>query len=123
MSDVCKNLRAFCIRNESVANLFSFLGGVGLLAAIWVAIYFQTDIMHWVHGNVLLHGLILGAATLAGSVVIFGLFCLGFSEHTHEHANCAHAYRGRGKGKPLFPWLYQTIGHLGANPRWRLPRH
>lgn len=121
MDEVCRNLRAFCIRNESAANMFAFLGAASLLATIWVAIYFQTDILYWVHSNPLLHGLILGAATLVGSLIIFGLLCLGFSEHTHEHRSCSHAYRGRGKSKPLFPGLYRTISHLGANPRWRLP--
>ncbi|KAF0136623.1 MAG: hypothetical protein FD153_1902 [Rhodospirillaceae bacterium] len=123
MSEVCRSLRAFCIRNESAANVFAFLGAAGFLVAIWVAIYFQSGILHWVYRNPLLHGLILGGGTLAGSLVIFSLLCLGFSEHTHEHKTCTHAYRGRGKGKPLFPWLYQTISHLGANPRWRVPRH
>lgn len=121
MNKACRNLRAFCIRNEYAGNISAFLGVAGLLIAIWVAIDFQTGILHWVHTNPLLHSLILGITTMVGSLVIFGLLCLGFSEHTHEHRSCSHAYRGRGKGKPLFPWLYRTIGHLGANPRWRLP--
>lgn len=121
MSWVCKNLRAFCIRNESAANTFAFLGVASLLATIWVAIYFQIDVLYWLQSNPLLHSLILGATTLGSSLLIFGFLCLGFSEYTHEHRNCSHAYRGRGKGKPLFPGFYKTISHLGANPRWRLP--
>lgn len=123
MTAVCKNLKAFCVRNESAANVFAFLGAASLLATIWVAIDYQQVILTWVRINPLVHGLALGSATLLGSLVIFGLLCLGFSEHTDEHHSCLHAYRGRGKGKPLFPGLHKHVEHLGMNPRWRMPHH
>ncbi|MEO5375419.1 MAG: hypothetical protein H7840_14295 [Alphaproteobacteria bacterium] len=122
MSILCNGLREYCKRNEYAANTFAFLGAASLLATIWVAIDFQLVILSWVSLNPLVHGLMLGGATLGGSLLIFGLLCLGFSEHTHEHKTCVHAYRGRGKGKPLFPGVHRTIEHLGMNPRWRLSR-
>ena len=114
----CKSLRAFCLRHEGVANLFAFLGVAGLLAAVWVVVSFQLPILMWVQANPLFHGLLLGAATVLGSVAIFGMLCLGFSEHTDEHKSCIHAFRGRGSSRPLFPIVHHWVNHLGMNPRW-----
>lgn len=123
MSILCNGLKEYCRRNETAANVFAFLGAASLLATIWVAIDFQLAIMSWVRLNPLVNGVLLGVGTIGGSLAIFGLLCLGFSEHTHEHKSCAHAFRGRGGGRPLFPGLHRYVDHLGMNPRWRLHRN
>lgn len=113
-------LKRHCIRNETTANVFAFLGGASFLALIWVAIDYQQPIMNWVRANPLVHGVALGGGTLVSVLAIFTFLFLGFSEQTDEHKSCAHAFRGRGRGKPLFPGLHKHVSHLGMNPRWRL---
>ncbi len=116
MTNVCSTLKRFCLRNEWAQLTFAVLGTVLFIGTIWVLLSFQQVVLHWLGQNVLIHGLLFGAATLVDTLLIFGLLCLGFSESAHEDRHCIHAFRGR-RHRPLVPHVSELAGRLGKNPR------
>ena len=119
MRVVCGQLRGFCLSNEWAASAFAAVGVGIFIATIWAVIDFHALIQAWILQNLLFHGLLFGAATLADIMLIFGFLCLGFSECATENKNCVHAYRGRRSS--LFPGAIHWVESLGKNPR-RHPR-
>jgi|GEM_PF-1280015 len=119
MRIVCGQLRGFCIKNEWAASAFALLGVAMFIGSIWAVVDFNPLIQEWIFQNLLFHGLLFGAATMADVMLIFGFLCLGFSECDEVDKNCVHAYRGRRSA--LFPEVMHWVESLGKNPR-RHPR-
>ena len=113
------NLRGFCVRNDWAASAFAGAGAALFIGTLWAVSEFYALINAWVMQNVLVHGLLFAAATLAGILLIFGFLRLGFSECTDvdKDKNCQHAYRGR--RSTLFPEAAYWVESLGRNPRRR----
>jgi hypothetical protein len=113
----CRYLKVHCLSSEAARSTFALLGVGLLMASVWVAIEYQVPIREWIAHNVLLHGLLFGAATLTDVLLIFGTLCLGFSECSEAERRCRHAYRGRRSS--LFPEAMSWLDGVGCNPRRR----
>lgn len=116
MTNVCSTLKGFCLRHEWAQLIFALLGITLFISTVWSLLTYQLVFLHWLGQNVLIHGLLFGAAALLDTLLIFGLLCLGFSESAHEDKHCVHAFRGR-RHRPLVPHVSRLAGHLGKNPR------
>ncbi len=115
MRVVCGQLRGFCLRNDWAAGASALLG-VGLFfVTVWAVLTFYPLLDEWIRQNILLHGLLFGAATLADIMLIFGFLCLGFSECADADRKTTHAYRGRRSA--VFPEMIHWLESLGKNPR------
>ncbi len=112
---MCPNVRGFCLRNEWAASAFAGIGAVVFVATLWAFLEFHMLITAWISQNLLWHGLLFGAATVADILLIFGFLCLGFSE-------CADAEKvssqsARAHKRALFPGDLHWLESLGKNPR------
>ena len=116
---VCSYFKSHCLARESVRTAFAALGVALLMGSVWVAIDYQLVIRSWIADNVLVHGLMFGAGTLADVLLIFGTLCLGFSECSEEDRRCRFAYRGR--RSRVFPEATSWLEAMGCNPRRRRP--
>ncbi len=113
----CNGLRQYCIDHEWARNAFAFVGAALFVTTIWVSIDYQLEILEWVRENILINLAILGLVSAVNLTCMFGSLCLGFSECSEEDKNCLHAYRGRGKGGPLFPDTAKFIDNMGKNTK------
>jgi len=116
MKIVCTSLKGFCLRHEWAQSTFAVLGVSLFITSIWLALSFQLVFLEWLRQNLLIHGLLFGAGTLADTLLIFGLLCLGFSECSEQDRNCVYAFRGR-RHRPLVPHVSIMVARLGKNPR------
>ena len=119
ISDTCRTLRSFCLEHEWVRNGFAFFGAALFVTTIWVSIEYQLQILDWIRQNTLVNLAILGGVSAVNHTLMFGSLCLGFSDCSEADKNCMHAYRGRGKGGPLYPEMIGFVDSLGKNPKHR----
>lgn len=113
--NVCRSLKGFCLKHEWASGVFALLGVSLLLASVWIVAERNVVIWAWISQNLLLHGVLFGAATLAAVLLIFGCLCLGFSECSEADKRCIHAYRGRRSRRPAK--ALRWVESLGKNPR------
>jgi hypothetical protein len=118
-SNICRRLRAFCLKHEWLQSL-SASTGLGLLVlSVWFILEAQGAILAWVNRDLLFHGVSFAVLLLADVLLVLGLLALGFSECTDDERHCLFAYRGR--RSRVHPKALNWMESLGSNPR-RRPR-
>lgn len=108
-------LRNSCLKNETVGNL-AMLAGTGLFAGtLGFFIFYQQEILTWVHANPLVNPIILGALILLEVFLVYALSRMVFTDCRAEEAKHGKAYIGR--RSTLFPEATSWVDHLGKNPK------
>ena len=112
---MCPNVRGFCLSNEWAGSAFAGIGAVMFVATLWAFVEFHVLITTWISQNLLWHGLLFGAATMADILLIFGFLCMGFSECADNEQSARQGYRAHKRA--LFPGDLHWLESLGKNPR------
>ena len=112
---ICRTMRAFCLKHESVANV-AIVIAMGLVGStIWGVLAFYPQLLSWLNENIVLHGSLALLALGFNVLAMYGTLCLGFSRHTPEHKRFEHTYRSR-RNSSVFPEASTWVSGLGKNP-------
>lgn len=95
---VCKNIKSFTQRHESIADLFSLMAVALLFGTIWAAITYRADLFFWVKENVFLNAPLLALAIIADIFLIFIFLSIGASRTEDDAESCFTTFRGRRHG-------------------------
>lgn len=105
---VCKDLKTFSRTHESIADFFSLLAVILLMASIWATLEFYQPVIEWLSADAVVRTPLLGVALTLNAFAILGLLAVGSARFGDEES-CFGTFRGRrghhSARSPLSAWV------------------
>ena len=107
------HLREYCQKNEWAAGLSAVLLLVLLGSVIYLTLYNQSALEHWLNSSLLVHGLLLFSVLLLLAVILTSLLCLSLSPASMQDRTERVIHRHR----PVMQDGLKLVKNLGVNPK------